>query len=174
MNATETTLLILGIILGLYILTIALDAIFILSFRRIFKKHNTALCVMLHTKYENIKKLVELLNKAEVAVPFKYIEILNGINANSFKDQELPECVQARNDLAYLKNELVYMVNNEEKLTKNLEVKRAKDAITEMDANYRTLVSMYNADALGYNYWINFLPTKWVKYLFRLKEKTII
>jgi hypothetical protein len=89
-------------------------------------------------------------------------------------NQELPACLEARNDLTYLRNELVLLTNSTENLSKNLELKRAKDAIIEMDANYRTLVAMYNADVLGYNYWINFLPTKYIKYIFKLKEKQII
>lgn len=174
MTGLEITLLVIGIVGGLYLLLVILDVIFVLSFRSIFKKHNTALGVMLHTKYDNIKKMLELMNKYEITVPFKYIELINGIDFNSFRDQELPECVKARNDLAYLRNELVFLAASNENLTKNGELKRAQNAITEMDSNYRTLVAMYNADVLGYNYWINFLPTRYIKLIFRLKDKQII
>ena len=174
MEAWEVTLLIIGIIFGSMILFIALDVTFILTFRSIFKKHNAALGLMLHVKYDNTKKLVDCLNKNKYHVPYKYIEILNRIKTESFMNQELPECLEARNDLAYLRNELVLLINSDPALSKNLELKRAKDAITEMDTNYRTLVAMYNADVLGYNYWINFLPTKYIKYIFKLKEKQII
>jgi len=129
---------------------------------------------MLHVKYDNTKKLIDCLNKNKVHVPYKYIEVINRIKTESFANQELPECLEARNDLTYLRNELVLLTNSSEALAKNLELKRAKDAIVEMDANYRTLVAMYNADVLGYNYWINFLPTKYIKYIFKLKEKQII
>ena len=170
----ELALLIIGIVLGVAFLFLATDVIFILSFRKIFKKHNAALGLMLHVKYDNTKKLVDCLNKNNVHVPYRYIEVINRIKTESFANQELPECLEARNDLAYLRNELVLLTNSSEALSKNLELKRAKDAIVEMDANYRTLVAMYNADVLGYNYWINFLPTKYIKYIFKLKEKQII
>ena len=174
MESWQVTVLIVGIVVGLYILLVATGATFILVFRSIFKKHNTALGIMLRTKYDNINKLVEVLNKNNVNVPFKYIEMINGVNPNSLINQETEECKKARNDLAYLRNELVFLISSDVKLTKNMEIIRAKDAITEMDANYRTLVAMYNADVLGYNYWINFLPTKYIRYIFRLKEKQII
>ena len=174
MTTTEIIIIVFGVIGGLYLLLMILDLIFVFSFRSIFKKHNTALGVMLHTKYDNIKKIIELLNKLNITIPFEYIEVLNSIDANSFKDQELPECVKARNDLAYLKNELVFMIKNDEILSKNLELKRAMDAVVEMDSNYRTLVAMYNADVLGYNYWINFLLTRYLKYIFKFKKKQMI
>lgn len=174
MNGVEITLLIVGIVGGIYLLLIVTDIIFILTFRSIFEKHNAALGMMIHTKYDNIKKMVDVLNKFDVNVPFKYISILNSIDANSFSDQEKPECIQARNDMSLLRNELVFMINNDPVLVKNMELKRAKDAVTEMDANYRTLVAMYNADVLGYNYWINFLPTKYLKLIFKLKNKQMI
>ena len=107
-------------------------------------------------------------------IPTRYYEVANRIQTESFNNQELPACLEARNDLTYLRNELVMLTNSSEALSKNLELKRAKDAIVEMDANYRTLVAMYNADVLGYNYWINFLPAKYIKYIFKLKEKQII
>ena len=174
MEAWQIVLLVFGIIFGLALLLALTDAIFILSFRGIFKKHNAALGLMLHVKYDNTKKLVDCLHKNKVEVPQKYIDVINRIQTESFNNQELPACLEARNDLTYLRNELVMLTNSSEALSKNLELKRAKDAIVEMDANYRTLVAMYNADVLGYNYWINFLPAKYIKYIFKLKEKQII
>ena len=129
---------------------------------------------MLHVKYDNSKKLIDCLNKNKVEVPSTIYETINRIQTESFNNQELPLCLEARNDLAYLRNELVLLSTSTDALRKNLELKRAKDAIVEMDANYRTLVAMYNADVLGYNYWINFLPAKYIKYIFKLKEKQII
>lgn len=174
MEGWELALLIIGIVFGTGLLFIAVDVTFILIFKKIFAKHNAALGLMLHVKYDNTKKLIDCLNKNNVHIPYKYIETINNIKTESFINQELPECLDARNDLAYLRNELVLLTNSSDALSKNLELKRAKDAIVEMDANYRTLVAMYNADVLGYNYWINFLPTKYIKYIFKLKEKQII
>lgn len=174
MEAWQIVLIVFGSILGTELLFILVDTIFVLSFRGIFKKHNAALGLMLHVKYDNTKKLIECLNKNKVEVPQRYYEALNRIQVSSFNNQDLPECLQARNDLAYLRNELVLLTNSSEALSKHNELKRAKEAIVEMDANYRTLIAMYNADVLGYNYWINFLPTKYLKYIFKLKEKQII
>lgn len=174
MTGVEIAILIVSIVVGIYLLLLGMDIIFILSFSSIFRKHNTALGVMLHTKYDNIMKMIELFKKEGVKVPEEYEEMLSSIDANSFKDQELPECISARNDLAYLRNELVYIASTQPKINKNLEVKRAKDAITEMDANYRSLVAMYNADVLGYNYWINFWAGRYIKFIFKLKDKQII
>ncbi len=174
METWEVTLLVIGIVFGTILLFAITDVTFILSFRSIFKKHNAALGLMLHVKYDNTKKLIDCLNKNQVNVPYRYIEVVNRIKTESFANQESQDCLNARNDLTYLRNELVLLTNSNEALSKNMELKRAKDAIVEMDSNYRKLIAMYNADVLGYNYWINFLPAKYIKYIFKLKEKQII
>ena len=174
MEAWQVALLVLCIILGLYLALIFVDVFFVLVFRRIFKKHNAALGVILHTNYDNVKKLFDLLNKNGVNVPYSLVETLNSIDANSFVNQETDECKKSRNNLAYLRSEMSYFINNDEMLSKNLEIRRSLESIDELNNDYRRLVAMYNADVLGFNYWINFLPTKYLKYIFRWKEKQII
>ena len=174
MGSVEIIILVVSILAGIYLLLVLVGVLFIYAFSRIFRKHNAALGVMLHTKYDNIKKMLDIMNKYNINVPYKYIETINGINVSSFKDQQLEECVKGRNSLSYLRNELAYMASSNELINKNNELIRAMNAITEMDSNYRTLVAMYNADVLGYNYWINYLPTKYFKYIFKFKEKQII
>lgn len=174
MEGYQVFLLVLGIIVGLYIILVIMDCIFITVFRRIFIKHNKALEVFLHYKYDNIKKLLDLLDKYNVRIGDKYLRMFEEIDTNSFSDQESQLCLEARTSLSMLRDELVYLAEQNETLSKHGEIRQAKNNITEMDSNYRNLIAMYNADVLGYNYWINFLPTRYIYKLFKVKNKQII
>ena len=174
MEAYQVVLLVFGIILGLYIVLLIMDLIFVLSFRRIFIKHNKALEVFLHYKYDNIKKLLDILDKYNVRIGDKYLRMFSEISPDCFSNQESRECLEARTSLSMLRDELVYLAEQNEKLSKHGEIRQAKNYITEMDANYRNLIAMYNADVLGYNYWISFIPTRYIYKLLKVNSKQII
>ena len=174
MEAWLIAVIVVSVIGGFYILLISMGLLFVLVFSHIFRKHNTALGMMIHSKYENVKKLIDVLNRQGIHVPFKCINYINEINTKSFYNQEDPDCVKARNNLSLVTQEIAYIISTSGDISKNLELQRAKESIHELDQHYRTLIAMYNADALGYNYWINFLPGKYFKYIFRWKEKQII
>ena len=174
MEAYQIVLLVLGIILGLYILMVIMDVIFVLMFRKIFIKHNKALEVFLHYKYDNIKKLLTILDKYNVKIGDKYIRMFDEINPECFSNQESRACLEARASLSALRDELVYLAEKNERLSKHGEIRQAKNNITEMDANYRNLIAMYNADVLGFNYWVSFLPTRFIYKLLKVQSKQII
>ena len=174
MDAGQIVLLVFGIIFGLYLLLVIMDVVFVLMFRRIFIKHNKALEVFLHYKYDNIKKLLTILDKYNVRIGDKYLRMFDEINPDCFSNQESKMCLEARVSLSMLRDELVYLAEQNERLSKHGEIRQAKNNITEMDANYRNLIAMYNADVLGFNYWISFLPTRYIYLLFKVQSKQII
>lgn len=174
MQPYQIALLILGIIVGVYLLAVVIDFLFVSFFLRTLKKHAKALAVMLQTKFDNIKKLLDVLNKYSISVDFKYIKMLTDINPKCFVKIESSECSIARSSLSYLRDELVFLAKSDEKLSKHSEINSAINNITEMDNNYRILVATYNADVIGYNYWIHFLPTRYIYKLAKTKNKQII
>jgi len=174
MEAYQIVLLVLGIILGLYILLFIMDVVFVLMFRKIFIKHNKALEVFLHYKYDNIKKLLTILDKYNVRIGDKYLRMFDEINPDCFSNQESKLCLESRTSLSMLRDELVYLAEQNERLSKHGEIRQAKNNIIEMDANYRSLIAMYNADVLGFNYWISFFPTRFFYRLLKVKSKQII
>ena len=174
MEGYQIALTILGVIVGIYIILVLLDLIFILSFRTILNKHSRALAVFLQTKYDNIHRLIDILNKYGKTLDFKYIKMLTDINPKIFLTLDAPECKVARDNLCFIRDELVYIVGQDELLSKHNEVKNGLNSITEMDANYHILVASYNADVIGYNYWVHFLPTRYIYKLLKTKNKQLI
>ena len=81
---------------------------------------------------------------------------------------------KSKNTLSYLRDELMFAANQHPELKDDFEFNQVKKNINDTDIQYRSTVAMYNADVLGYNYWINFLPAKYIKHIFKLKEKQMI
>lgn len=171
LNVLLTILVVIGC---LYILGLIVDLIFIFSFKHILKIHNKTLNVALTTKYIYIEKLIELMEENSVEIDPKYIEQFKTINTKHFKHQDCHDCKNARDILNNLRYELFFIAKKE----KNVEELKAfitdKSCIKELDENYRDAVAMYNADVLGYNYWVRFLPYKWIFLLFKIKTKELI
>lgn len=174
MEAYKIVLIVLGVIAFIYLLLVLTDFLFVTFFSRTLKKHAKAVAVMLQTKFDNIHKLLDLLNKYSISVDYKYVEMLNAINPACFTKVDTPECSTARSSLSFLRDQLLYLVNKDEILPKHSEIKAAIEAITEMDNNYHILIATYNADVIGYNYWIHFLPTRYIFKLAKTQNKQII
>lgn len=168
------TLSVVIYIVGLFLLLFIANLIFALWFKNILAKHSKSMTVTLNAKYDNIQKLFSLMKKLNVKIDQKYIETLESIDINDFRDQSTPECKKAREKLTYLREEAIFLARNQIKLEKNNEFITAKNNVLEMDTVYRNIVACYNADVLGYNYWIRFLPFRWFWKLIKVKTKDLI
>lgn len=170
----NTLLTILVILAGIMIILLIVDLILVSMFRTILSRHNKAMDVILMTKYDNIKKVIAVLQDANIKIDEKIINTLGAIEPITFKEQDTPQCKQAREELTYLRSEIFYLFRKNPTLENNEQFVIAKNNILEMDVVYRNTVAMYNADVLGYNYWVRFLPYRWLFLLFKVKEKEII
>ena len=68
----------------------------------------------------------------------------------------------------------MFISNDHPELNSDMEFVQNKNNVNELDVQYRNNVIMYNADVLGYNYWIRFLPCRFIFQMFKIKKKEII
>ena len=167
-------LIIVGSILGAWLLLLIVNLIFIGTYLHIFKKHKKALTVILYNKLENIKRIISTMKQSGVDVDNKLIALANDIVENDFLEPGSQQYNKSRDVLSYLKDELMFQANKHPELNEHSEFLLAKNYVAESDVAYRNNVTMYNADVLGYNYWIRFLPCRFVFMMFRVKKKEII
>ena len=73
-----------------------------------------------------------------------------------------------------LRDEAMFIASKNSFLEKHDEFRIAKRNVLESDNVYRINIAMYNADVLGYNYWIGFLPTRYIYKILKVKRKEII
>ncbi len=161
-------------IVAVYIVILIVNIGFVVFFKKTLNMHSKSMTVTLNAKFDNIKKLFEIMMKHEVEVEEKLIEKLNSIDVMDFKLPDSDSCKKAREKLTFLREEAMNIARKQIKLEKNNEFVTAKNNVLEMDSVYRNIVACYNADVLGYNYWIKFLPNRWVFKVCKFRSKNLI
>lgn len=169
-EALKITLIVVGSIIAVWLLLLIVDLIFVGSYLAIFKKHKKAMVVILFTKLENMKKIFLVMKQSGVDIDAKLVASLNEVKEEDFQEPASEACEKSKNALSYLKDEIMFIANQNLDLNENSEFVTAKNNILESDTLFRTNVMMYNADVLGYNYWIRFFPCRFIFKMFRVKK----
>ncbi len=170
----RVVLIVLASILGAYLLLFIINLIFVGAFSSIMKKHNKSLSINLSSLYDSLNSLVNLLKEYNIKNTEELEEKLRNIDVKSFQDQSSEECQTNKKDLTYIRTALVALAEENKDLVKDERYISLKETIEQLVAVYRSDVIMYNADVLGYNYWIRFLPFRYVFLLCKTKTKDII
>ena len=173
-DALRITLIVVGSILGTWILLLIVNLIFVGSYLTIFKKHKKAIVVILYTKLENMRKIFSILHQSGIDIDNRLGALLADVHEEDFNEPGSKAYDKSNNALSYLKDEVMFIVNQHPDLNGDPEFILAKSNVQEADNIYRNNVTMYNADVLGYNYWIRFFPCAFVFKLFKVKKKEII
>ena len=173
-EAANITLTIITIIALVWVALLLFDLFFVFFFNTILKKHSKAMIVILNTKYENTKKLYEIIQSYQVPIDDKILQELNRINTSAFSKPDSKEGEEVRNILSYLKDEAMFIANKNKDLLNKADFQIARNNVLELDTQYRNDIAMYNADVLGYNYWISFLPCRFIFLIFKVQKKNII
>ena len=174
MEPWQITLLVIGIIFLGYVLLFITNIGFVHFFKSTLRKHNKALAVILNTKYDNLSKLINITKKLGETFDEDLLNKFYSLEPKDFAKQYTEKCKDARDILSLLKNQIIYLSSTNPSLEKHNEFQLLKDNVIELDVVYRVNIAMYNADVLGYNYWIRFLPFRYVFLLLKFKEKDLI
>lgn len=169
-----TLSIIAGSIFILYFLLFILVLIFVLTFRKIMKQHRKSLMILMNIKRENVIKILEIFMGLNIDINPLIIEKLKQIDIAKFMTPEDPETKEVMELLSSVRDQTFLLHEQHAVLNENKDYLKAKANILEIDKVYRTKVAMYNADVLGYNYWIKFLPTRFIFTIFKCKEKALI
>lgn len=167
-------LIVIGSILGLWVLILIVNLIFVSSFSSIFKKHKKSIPVILYTKCDSLKAMMSILTQSGVDLDNRYVALINDVSFEDFVEPGSAQFEKSKNTLSYLREELFSLASAHPDLEADEEFAQIKRSVIDSDTLYRTTVMMYNADVLGYNYWTSFLPCRFVFKLFKVKKKTPI
>lgn len=167
-------LIVIGSLIAIWILLLIVNLIFFGFFNSVFKKHKKAMTVILYSKLENMEKLFAILKQSGIKIDERLNNMLSEINVEDFQEPNMEQFEKSKNALSYLKDEIMFIANQNPDLNSNPDFIQAKNNVLESDQIYRSNVVMYNADVLGYNYWIRFLPCRFVFKMFKVKKKQII
>ena len=162
------------VIVGVYLVLVVLDIIFVVSFSSILSHHDHDLSLIIANKKDNIDKLVALLNKHSVKLDKKKLEELSNFDLKMVEHQDGEEAKKARELLTSISEYFLYVARDNDKVSNDPEFSEISMNIEELEKIYRQHVVLYNADVLGYNFWISFVPTAYIYKILKRKTKDII
>ena len=158
----------------IYAVLLIVSISFVTSFASILSHHNNDLSVILTNKRDVLVTLSSLLSNDSIKLDKKQLDALVNFDIKRIENQSKEDAKKARDELTSLSEYLLLKVSENNKENASDEYRRVMENIQELDNVYRQRLMMYNADVLGYNFWISFFPTRFVFKIFRLKKKDTI
>ena len=155
----------------LYALIVIVTVTFAWSFASILSHHNHDLTVILTNKRDNLVKLASILSSSGLKLDKKIIDGLHNFDLKRIENQNGEDAKKARDELTSYSEYLLSIDIADKRLKDEEEYHKALENINELENVYRQHLMMYNADVLGYNFWINFFPTRYIFKLLRIKAK---
>ena len=154
-----------------YVLILIVDISFVCSFSSIMKHHAHDLTVILTNKRDNLIHLAELLNKSGVKLDKKNVDSLHNFDIKRIENHDGEDAKAAREQLTSLNEYFLSACEQDDLRDESGEIQKIIANLNELETVYRHHLMMYNADVLGYNFWISFFPTRFIYLIFKLKPK---
>ena len=155
----------------LYVLILIVSISFVWSFASIMSHHSHDITVILTNKRDNFIKLANLLTSSGVKLEKKQLDALNGFDLKRIEKQDGEDAKLARDELTSLSEYFLLIATANEANLNAEEYFHIMTNINELEKVYRDHLMMYNADVLGFNFWINFFPTRFIYKILRFKKK---
>ena len=155
----------------LFLLVLIVGVTFVWSFASIMSHHNHDITVILTNRRDNLVKLADLLNAAGIKIEKKKNDNLRNFDLKRIENQDGEDAKNARDELTSLQDYFLGLASDHQSELKEDEYQLIINNILELEKVYRHHVMMYNADVLGYNFWINFLPTRFIFKILKFKRK---
>ena len=155
----------------IFLLIIIVDVTFVASFSSIMKHHAHDLTVILTNKRDNLAKLVEFLSATGIKVDKKKAEKLQNFDTKRLEIKDDDDSKSARAELTSLNDYFLSVYEQSNVKDGQGEGQKIINNIYELEKVYRHHLMMYNADVLGYNFWIEFFPTRFIYIILRFKRK---
>ena len=170
----EILIIVIGSFVLLYVLGFIVNLAFVATFKRKINEHRKAITIVLTQKKEALLNLVLIMEKSDSKLDPRFFALLQAIDENYFSKIYSIETKKARETLSYVRQELAGISNKSNDLQKNEEFKLSIASINSLDEQFRVLLASYNADIIGYNYWIAFKPYRYLFLLNKTEKKDLI
>ena len=154
-----------------YLLLVIVDVTFVISFSSIMKHHAHDLTVILTNKRDNLAKLAENMVSHGLKIDKKKVDAILNFDSKRLEIRDDEESKAAREELTSLNDYFLSVYEQNDVKDEQGECQKIINNIYELEKVYRQHLMMYNADVLGYNFWIIFFPTRFIYIILRFKSK---
>ncbi len=174
MEPWQIFLLVTAIIIAVYLLSALVYFRIMKNFIRRINRRLDAIDVLLAQKYEVLRLVGKLFKKYKVVLPAEFEEDLAPHFDERLKEVTGTERTTIRSYLLKATQAVLFYGEQSKKLAADSEFIGLKKPLVEVDDDYRKAVANYNADVLGYDYWIHVFLWRWVARLARFHVKDVI
>ena len=120
-------IIVIASLIGIWILLLIVNLIFFGFFNSVFKKHKKAMTVILYSKFENMEKLFAILKQSGIKIDERLTKTLKEINVEDFQEPNMEQFEKSKNALSYLKDEVMFIANQNPDLNTNPDFVQAKN-----------------------------------------------
>ena len=174
MNPWTITFIIIGSIAFLYFVSALIYIRLMKRFLKRIELQLNAVDVLLAQKYDVLRLVGKLFKKYKVALPTEFEDELAPHFDERLKEVTGTERTTIRSYLLKATQAVLYFGEQDKGLALSSEYANLKKPLTEVDKDYRKAVAIYNADVLGYNYWIGVFLWRWVAKAAKMKSKDVM
>ncbi len=165
---------ILLILVAVYLLLLVVNIVFVISFSNMMRRDNRGIRVSLSAKLDILRKAQEVILANDIKITEKCSHSLRYLDSEDFYEAQTEDFTNSTEELAMVEKEIGGILFSSRKLAGNDEVELIKSLLKDINESLKTSIMAYNADVLGYNYWIRFTPCKFVFIIFKTKIKKTI
>ncbi len=149
-------LVILGVLFGLWLIAILFAVIFSSVFGHKIKSGNKAINLLLNQRFEISKSMVKMLQNAGVEIEKNSIEtIMKFDHVEDFQKIEKIMRDSLVLNFVHVSHSIFLLLDVHASKFNEEEYKNLRQNYLEVEELYRQKSAVYNADAIGYNYWIS-------------------
>lgn len=161
----------LGALIVLYILYLIVSFFFLNSFNKKILNEIRAISVLLYQKSNCIKELsIYLIDYTEKLKDFNEFE---KYQLKEYKELNILEIKTINSLYKNIYNEFkTILINN--KIKNYKEVSRDFNLLEDLEKRFFITSQIYNNNVVAFNYWRNLKGTKYIKKIFKIKEKELI
>ncbi len=168
-----TILILLGLV-AVYLLLLITVITFVISFGGMMRRDNRGVRVAMSAKLDLLKQFQQAIEKKKIKLSDESLHSLKYLDTEDFLEVQKDEFLQSRDELNEVELEIKSVLSDNKKLLNNDEIKLLDALLRDLNESLKISTAMYNADVLGYNFWINFAPTKFLFIILRKKTKRVI
>lgn len=167
---TWSLLIVLFVLVGVFLINVLVGVIFYSIFYHKLKKGRRSITIIIQAKYDILSKVIELIPSTKIDKSI--LDIYSSIDVLTFRKVEKDVFKTSKDNLSIVKNELIKIIKEDENLSNNNEIETLISNINENDECYRSRIVNYNSNVQGFNYWIKFLPSRFIFKIAKIKEKS--
>ncbi len=174
LSALQVILIVIGVVLFLFFLFELMALSILKKHSERIEKRNHNMNILLMQKFDILVLIAKLFKKYKLNIPSEFEEELSPKMDESLKTLTLTERLTVKAYLMKASQNLLYFAEANENIKNDADFQILKKSLLEIDVNYRKAIALYNADALGFNYWIHFPLFRPISFIMKFKDKEIV